>query len=591
MAKCALALISAHALISSAGASAPTNWSASCTDPMWRGCNHLAGSCCPNAAGEMLACCQETPVPGPEPVPVWGETVTISRVGLLFPEERVEGRRACVSREVKRSLKNPNYLVPIVFEGYMEASCPSRGFRRYEREEERAERKLPFPWKKHNVTVDLWTHETTWADTGLCVLGHCARPLLSVARDNFTQGVVSALGAGLPCEAKIWTCLGDERCAAAAKCFWPAVQQCGREAIELLMERRSRPEIECIWNCNGKASCVLTHCGKKSIQCLFDKQCIGRVMCFPEKMLKCSVSGLKCLLDKTSLCQDFRCMSAAGAELVASAEKFLADTNIERVTSCAAQHCERPVGPFFAHDNTVPALLPPPAAEEEASAALAVLGEAEEEEAKKDSTLACVQRECSAEWQRWSSSDADLAAVSTCPKEVLKECGGGLWNCIFTEGQCYRDLECLAGGLLGEAGQPGSGVVGAILEQLTDPAARAYDLEVYQCFHDCGQKKSLFSRALCYFQKCRPEVEKCFGDATCERAVFGASRVLKVCGAKVAADFRSSWQAHYAGDCMLKLVDQCANDVVEMLRDTNTSSVIQCAHAKCSPAAAKLLVI
>lgn len=573
----------------------PAAWTSSCKDPKWAGCHGLAGLCCPNADGEMLACCQKTPVPAPTPRPSWGQLTTLSKAG--FPEREVAGRKACGSMEVKKSFRNPAYLLPLVFRGFREHSCPERGYRRYEREEPGSLK--TFPWSKQKQTFSVWSHEVSWADTGLCVLEHCSQPLKSVAKDNISSGVLASLSSTVPCLSGTWACLGDEKCSAAARCLWPTVRTCGNEALELLRERSSRAEIACIWECEGKPGCVLKKCGRTAATCLFDKQCIKRIMCFPDAMLKCSVPGLKCLLEKSSACrQNLKCFASAATDVSQSVEHYMTDANLLAVTSCASAHCKHPVGPVLPHDSTISGasaslnaaeLHASGASEAEAMDKVAEVFVPQANLAQGTSALECVRTQCPTEWQRWHEHDADLIATSTCPARVMQECGHGLWHCLFTEGQCYDDVQCLLQGLLGpETGK--GGWLGAVVDQLTQPKARAFDAKVYKCLSGCHSRRSPLARTICYLGSCSHEVVACLHDATCKEALVGFPEMLNTCGKHFVSNYRQSWQAHFAGECMLKLADECANDLVEMLRDTNTTDVIKCGHERCSKPSSTIVV-
>lgn len=540
---------------------------------MWAGCNGLSGDCCPNHKGEMLACCDQTPVPTPTARPKWGGITTISKVG--FPEKSIDGRPSCGSYEVKKSFRNPRYILPILFQGYRERSCPARGFRRYEREDTKGVRRFPFI-RKYNQSFDVWSHEPSWMDTSLCVAAKCLQPVRNVLGDSFVHGLGSALGSLAPCMAGTWECLGETKCSEAAKCLAPVVQTCGNEALELLTERTSRATLACIWDCNMDDKCVLSKCGADAIKCLTDKGCRQRVFCFPRAMLSCSKPALDCLLDKSGLCRtNLKCFAEATPKIVASLGDFAADTNLEGVFSCAKEHCPKPSGPALPHDSTMPSGGSTDSAEapEPVTSVEAV------------STHECIHQQCQAEVDQWHKTDTDYLAASKCPETIMNECGSPVFDCLFGRGgkqQCYADAKCLADGLLGLPGQPSSGWLGATMEQLTDSKARAFDEEVYTCFSTCSEKRrSKFGKLFCYFMSCRKEVKKCLGDGLCREAFLGVGEVLERCGKQIVGDYRTSWQAHLAGECLLKVADECGNDLVEMVRDTNTSAVIECAHRKC----------
>jgi len=308
---------------------------------MWPACSNLIGLCCPNPDGEMLECCQSTPVPGklhPLPEPRTGENTTISKVG--FPEETVDGRTACGSRIVLKSWKNPSYFIPIVFEGYRESSCSARGYRRYEKTETaKVERWVPYV--KHNVTFEVWSHETNWEDTSLCIGWHCMAPLRKFLGDSFVQRIGASIQYQNACLPNVYTCLGDAHCSQTAKVMWPAIQECGTGALSFLKESGSLKMIECMYNCHGSKWCISWNCGAKAVKCFFDSECRSAALCFPGKLSQLSESAHLCMNSTLSpLChKNLQCFAEAGGLLMNSLQDFVADANIADVVTCARVHC------------------------------------------------------------------------------------------------------------------------------------------------------------------------------------------------------------------------------------------------------------
>jgi len=189
------------------------------------------------------------------------------------------------------------------------------------------------------------------AEQLLCMAGKCgkkalnilasqdAKDLLTCAAKDDLQGLCSS----------IWSCLGDDQCNAALKCWSKPFDTCKTDMWKVLTDAKERQRIElnvkCVRGCEKAHSddfvqasmCVLDACSESVLECYHDATCRSAVQCVPNTIGQCAMPFLERYTKQELLRNSTKCV-ARGLELCGAASvEMLRNQDIAEAISCASQ--------------------------------------------------------------------------------------------------------------------------------------------------------------------------------------------------------------------------------------------------------------